>query len=190
MGDAQWAVDSTAVFEWHDAPIVPSVAWIAHVVRSKAAKESNRAAVHALPVDLHVSVLLASGLACAKVLEQTLLALEVFLLGLGLLSVLSLSHAVDETAEVWLLAVVALVEGSALEGVCKLVAMISMAWIIDADILEDALSLGLANGLLFDLALEAHEWDELLGDRLATEGVDRGSSTAWALHESESQAGA
>ena len=135
-------------------------------------------------------MLLASGLACAKVLEQTLLALEVFLLGLGLLSVLSLPHAVDETAEVWLLAVVALVEGSALKGVSKLVTMVGMAWIIDAGILEDALGLGLANGLLFDLALEAHEWDELLGDWLAAEGVDRGSSAAWALHKAESQAGA
>ena len=159
-------------------------------MRSKAAEESNRATVHALPVDLHVSVLLASGLACAKVFEQALLALEVFLLGLGLLSVLSLSHAVDETAEVWLLAVVALVEGSALEGVSKLVAMVGMAWVIDSGILEDALGLGLANGLLFDLALEAHEWDEFLGDRLTAEGVDSGCSAAWALHESESQAGA
>lgn len=139
---------------------------------------------------MHVSVLLASGLACAKVLEQALLALEVFLLGLGLLSVLSLPHAVDETAEVWLLAVVALIEGSALKGVSKLVAMVGMAWVIDAGIFEDALCLGLANGLLFDLALEAHEWNELLGDRLAAEGVDRGSSAAWALHEAKGQAGA
>ena len=86
---------------------VSVVALFAEVGRSEAEEGSDGAAEVAFPVDVCPSMLLAVALLGSKVLELAVLAAIV--LFLGALS-LELLLAVDHASEVWLLAVVALVE--------------------------------------------------------------------------------
>ena len=92
------------------------MAWCA-VVSSAARtdKESDGAAVHALPVDKLVAMRLALGLAPVELQRDALLAKKI--LGLDLLLRLHSLQAVHHAAEVWTLALVALVEGAVVE--CK-----------------------------------------------------------------------
>ena len=100
MGNSQRTIDAVAVLErWVARPIVLIMARLAHVVGTEAAEESSRAAVHAFPVDLYLSMLFAGSLSGADFLEEAILAHEV----LGLcrsLCVVSFLLAVDQTTEV------------------------------------------------------------------------------------------
>ena len=69
MGNAKRAIDAVAVFQRHFFLIVCVMATLAHVVRAKAAEESEAAAELALPVDLLGAMLLAFGLTSANCLE-------------------------------------------------------------------------------------------------------------------------
>ena len=87
---------------------------------AKAAKESNRAAEHAFPVDLCPAMFLASSLTSTHFFEDAFLAEKIFLLGITLLSILLLT--VNETTEERLLAAMALVERAA--AVCKFLRLV------------------------------------------------------------------
>jgi hypothetical protein len=113
MCNAEWTVDSITVLQWHDTKIVAAMARIAHVVRPEATEERYGAAIHALPVDLDVTVGGASGRSSTNVLQEAVLTQKVLLLlsFLGFLGHFLL--AIDEAAKVGLLALVALIESAA-----------------------------------------------------------------------------
>ncbi len=83
-------------------------------------------------------------------------------------------HAVNETSEVWLLAVIALVESCALQSVAKLVTVIGVAWVVDTSFFENSLALSLLDSVFLDFGLQLGQGNQLFSDRLAVEVVDWG----------------
>ena len=187
MGDAKRAVDAVTVLERRVLSThVFIMARVAHVVRSEAAEERNGTAVHALPVDLDAAMRLAGGLSGTDLLEEAILAEEVFFLGLALLSVGHLLLAVDETTEVGLLATVALVEGCAVVGELLGVVVVSITHSGETFIMEDPLIFSVLKSLLLNMLFEGNERAELAGDGLGdTSDVDL-LLAAGAAHEGES----
>ena len=100
MGDSQRTIDAVAVLKRRVLrAIVLIMARLAHVVGTEAAEESSRAAVHAFPVDLYLSMLFAGSLSGADFLEEAVLAHEVLRLCFAL-SIVSFLFAVDQSTEV------------------------------------------------------------------------------------------
>ena len=167
VGNAERAVDAVAVVERHLILVIHIMAALAHVVRAEAAEEGDAAAELALPVDLLGAVLLALGLTSSNRLEQAFLAEKVLLLGLLLLGVGHLLFAVDEAAEVGLLAVVALVERAPVVRVLLRLPKVSVRLVAKAFVLKQALLFGIFERLLFHLLFEAEERFELVNDLAA-----------------------
>ena len=157
------------------------VAPVAEVVSTEAAVESSGAAVHALPVDLGISVLLAGSLTSTDLLEEAVLADKVLLLSL----LCHLLTAVNETTEVRLLAGVALVDRAAEVGVGLRAAVEVTILLSNTGILKDTLLLSVDKSDLLDLLLEAQERAKLSSNR-ARETLDLNLLLACrASHESE-----
>ena len=95
------------------------------------------------------------------------MAEKVLFLGLLLFGVGHLLFAVDETTEVRLLAVVALVEGAPMVRILLRPSEIDVRRVAKALILEQALLLGVLERLLFHLLFEAEERFELVHDLAA-----------------------
>ena len=113
VGDPEWAVNAVAVLGRRGIrvdSVDDVVAGSAEVICAPAAVGRDRAAIHALPVSEFNAVLLALSHADTHLLEQALLAEEVLFVGLTPLICLHLLLTVDQTAEVRLLAAVALIE--------------------------------------------------------------------------------
>ena len=113
MRHTKRAVDSTAVTNFNPIigrPAVLCVAPIAEPVRAEAVPHGYRAAEHAFPIDVPVTVLLADFLTCAVSLHLTVFAPQVLLF--DLLLHIELRSAVDHATEVRLLTVEALVESA------------------------------------------------------------------------------
>ena len=108
MRHAERAVYSATVFD-HDVARV-LVALIAEVRRAKAVVKSDRAAEVALPINLLFTVLLAFFHTSSVGLHLALFAAKVFLL--YLVFIVELLLAVNHASEVWLLAVIALIESA------------------------------------------------------------------------------
>ena len=79
-----------------------------------AGEEGNRTTVHALPVDLCITVLVAIGCSCTNFLQKTVLATEILLRGLALFRVSHLLLAVNQATKVRFLTLVALINGAAM----------------------------------------------------------------------------
>ena len=111
--DTQWAVMAIAVLGGRRCRIDPVdnvVAWSAEVIGAPAAERGNRATVHALPVNEFNAVFLALSHANSHLTEHAFLAQKILFLSRALLSRVHLLLAVDQTAEIGLLALKALVE--------------------------------------------------------------------------------
>ena len=74
MRNSKRTVHPVAVARVRPVTIPSSVAPIAHVVCSKAEEDSHRAAIHALPVNLGLSMSLTDVLARADLLQDAVLA--------------------------------------------------------------------------------------------------------------------
>ena len=187
VGDAKRAVDAVTVLERRVLSThVFIMARVAHVVRSEAAEERNGTAVHALPVDLDATMRLAGGLSGTDLLEEAILAEEVFFLGLALLSVGHLLLAVDETTEVGLLATVALIEGCAVVGELLGIVVVGITDSGETLIMENPLIFSVLKSLLLNMLFEGNERAELAGNGLGdTSDVDL-RLAAGAAHEGES----
>ena len=111
--DTQWAVMAVAVLGGRRCRIDPIdnvVAWCAEVIGAPAAVSCNRAAVHTLPVNELNTVFLALSHANSHLIKHALLAQKILFLSRTLLSCVHLLLAVNQTTEVGLLALEALVE--------------------------------------------------------------------------------
>jgi len=189
VSDAKWAVDSEAVLEgWVQCPVVLIMARIAHVVRAKAAEQGSRATVLAFPVDLSFAVCFAISLTGSNLLQEAILAEEIFRLGVLLLLVCHLLLAIDQSAEVRLLAPITLVERASVISELLGLAKVDIAFFGQTFIVQEALLFGVDESLLFDGLLEAKEGSKLSGDgaRNSLE-LDLGLA-GWALHEGEGDA--
>ena len=170
---AKRAVDAVAITKLHlagmaVAPVI--VAPLAEVVRSEAVEESHAAAEHALPVDLLLSMLLAVVLARAIGLHLALLAAQVLFLGVLLDALLHL--AVNHSAKVGLLAVVALVECAAVHRELEKLALVVVSWCRQALILIQALILCGLQGHHLDLLAKLVKFGELHIDLIAVSLLD------------------
>lgn len=116
------------------------MARFAHVVCTEAAEESNGTTVLAFPVDLNAAVFLTRCLTSTDLLEEAILAHEIFFLGLALLSVSHFLFAVNKTTEVRLLTAVALIEGSAMVGKLLRLAKVNVTFSCKSLIVEDSLT--------------------------------------------------
>ena len=113
--DAQWAINTVAIFDFlvDVIAIVGAMTRLTEVSRAEAAKESYTTAILALPVDLIGTVLLTNSGPCTDLTQKTALAHK--LLFLRALLPLCISHfllTVDQATKVGLLALEALVEGA------------------------------------------------------------------------------
>ena len=127
---------------------------------------------------------LAGSLTGSNFFEDAILAEKLFLLRLELLRILLLT--VDEATEVRLLAAVALVERAAAVGEFLRLAVIDVILSDESLIIENALSLGVQEGLFLNSLFERDERTELTGDRLGkAHNIDL-LFAARAAHEGES----
>jgi len=143
--NAEWAVDSMAVMHGCFQLVWPPVkdfvvARFAEVVCSPAAVKSDGATVLTLPVNLNIAVFLTCGLTGTKLLQQTILADQIFRLCVLVLGTLHLT--VDQTTEVGLLTFTALVDRAAVQGVLQRLSKVGVTWSLESFIIEDALFLG------------------------------------------------
>ena len=127
---------------------------------------------------------LASSLTGSHFFEDTGLAEKIFLLGIKLLCILLLT--VDKATEVRLLATVTLVERAAIVGKFLRLAVIDVVLSKKSLIIEDALSLGVQEGLFLNSLFEREERTELTGDRLGQAHNINLLFAARAAHEGES----
>ena len=164
--DSKRAIDAMAVLKRRiKSTVILIVAWLAHVMSSKAAEKCCRAAVHALPVDLDCSVLRAFSLTSTDFLQKAILTKQVFLFRRLLLLIGHLLLAVNETAKVRFLASVALVDGASLVGKFLRTAIVISGLFNNSRILKDALLFGVDESQLFCLFLEANERTKHSSDR-------------------------
>ena len=156
MGNAQRAIDTVSVLDRRVTVIVFAhvvlVALIAHEVSAKAVVNCNATAVHALPIDLSFAVLITNCFTDTDFFQNTVLAEKILGLRLVPLSIVHLLLTVDETAEVRLLAVVALVDGASMIGKLFRLLIINAMLVGKTLILKDVLVLG-ANQSLADFFL-------------------------------------
>jgi len=165
MCDTKRAVDAIAVLKGRlHGTIELIVARVAEVMGSEAAVESCRAAELAFPVDLFVAVLFAGSGACTDLLKETVLAEEIFFLGVVLLGVCHLLLAVDQPTEVRLLARVALVEGAAMESVLLWFAEVGITLGCEAGVAQETLLLSVFKSLFLDSLFKGVERAEGLSD--------------------------
>ena len=164
VGNTERAIDAVAVMESHVFLIVIVVAALAHVMRAEAAKESDAAAELAFPVDLRGAMLFALSLTGANRLKKAFLAEKILLLGLLLLGVSHLLLTVDEATEVWLLAVVALVERTPVVRVFLRLPEVGIRFVAKTFVLKKALLLGVLERLFLNFLFHGEEWFELLHD--------------------------
>ena len=158
MGDTKWTVDSMAVCQWHDTPVVATMARITHVMRSEAAEKSDGTTVHALPIDLDVTMDATSGLPGTDILQETILAQEV-LLFLRFFSLLGhLLLAINETTKVRFVALVALVESASVKGILKRLVIVRVTLSLDSTIRQDTLFSGMLKSFLLDDVLHFYKW--------------------------------
>lgn len=143
MSDTQRAVDPVAVLERNMLPAISAkldiVAPDAIIVRSVAVVSGLSAAVHAFPVDILISVLLASNLATLGIDSATVRTEEVLRLGLLLCFVVHLLFTVAQSAKVRNLARIALVESGLVVSKSLLIAKIVVIFIREAWVVEDTL---------------------------------------------------
>ena len=158
VSNSKGTIDAMAIFEWHDSPVVAAVARLAHVVSSKAAEEGSGAAVHTLPVNLDVAMLLTSCLASADFFEKAIFACKVLLASFLFSFLCLLLLAINQATKVRLLTAVALVEGAAMQGVLKWLALVEVTWGIDAAILEDSFCFSVLKCHSLDLSLHLDKW--------------------------------
>ena len=184
MSNSKRAVDAMAVLEFDHTVVghVLLVAIIAEVVCSEAAEECDRAAEHALPVDLNITMLFAICLTSSHFLQETILAHEVFLFGLVITSLLL---TVDESTEVRLFACVALVEGAAVVGVSLWLSVVVVTNRGESLIGKDALHLCVPKSHLFNFLLEAEERAQFASDGIGDTFKLDLLLAARARHESE-----
>ena len=161
MGNAQRTIDTMTVLDGRVTVVVFAhvvlVALIAHEVSAKAVVNCNAAAVHALPIDLSFAVLITNCLTDADFFQNTVLAEKILGLRLVPLRIVHLLLTVDETAEVRLLAVVALVEGASVIGKLLRLLIVNVMLVGKTLILKDAFVFGANQSLLLDNLLETEE---------------------------------
>ena len=157
MSDSERAVDAMAILKRNNAVVVHVgfVAIIAEVVCSEAAEEGSGAAEHALPVDLSIAVLFAHSCSSTHLLQEAVLAEEVLLGGLAIVSVSHLLLAVDKATEVRLLAFVALVEGATVVGELLWPSIVVVTNCGKSLIRKDALFLSILKSELFNTLFKA-----------------------------------
>ena len=165
MSDAERAIDTVAVLERRsEGAVVLLVAREAEVVCAEASVKGDGAAELALPVNLDVTVLFASGLTCTDLFEEALLAHEVFFLCLVGLSIVHFLLAVNEATKVRILAAVAEVDRAALVGESLCLSVVVTADFCDTRILEDALLLSVLKGEFLALLLETDKRAKFTSD--------------------------
>lgn len=143
-----------------------SVTPIAHVVCSKAEEDSHGAAIHALPVNLGLSMSLTDVLASTDLLQDTILAEQILRLGLRLLILLlHFLLTVDKPSKVRLFAPVALIEGAPVVRILLHSAKIEVTFRRQTLIVENALFVSMSQSLCFNFLLETYEGSELGRDR-------------------------
>ena len=170
MCNAKRAVDAVAVLDGRLAVVVLEhiviVAVIAHEMSTEAVEQSHAAAEHAFPVDLCFAVDFANCLTRADLLQDAVLAEKILGLRLVPLDVVHLLLAVDEAAEVRLLAIVALVERAAMVGKFLRLLVVYVVNVAQALILENSLLLSMDHCMRLNLLLETEEGSELRLNRL------------------------
>ena len=192
MSNAQGAINTIAVFDRGVGIVVLAhvvfVTLIAHKVSSEAMEQGCAAAKHALPVYLCFTVFITNVFPCADFFENTILAHKIFGIGLALLYPIHLLLAVYQASKVGLFAPMALIEGASM--ICKLLrlAEVNVVFIGQALIIENALILGIYQGLfLYDL-LKAEERAKLGCDRIRQSLQLDFLLATWARHESKCDA--
>lgn len=117
MGHTKRTVQSMTVMERHDTPIVVSMARFTHKMCSKAAKDCQRAAIHAFPVNLDITMLATRGLSNANLLEQAVFTHQVFLVPI-LIGILGLFlFTVNKASKVRFLTTMTLIERASVKGI-------------------------------------------------------------------------
>ena len=116
MSYSQRTIDAMAILhlEFRITPMI--VAVVAHVVSSEATEEGSRTAVHALPIDLSIAVLVAIRCSSTYFFQKTFLAMEILLRGLALVRISHLLFAVNQATKVRLFTFIALIKGAAMVG--------------------------------------------------------------------------
>lgn len=125
----------------------------AHVVRPEAVESGLRAAVHTLPVDLLIAVFRALCLPGADLFQQTFLTQKVFRLALDPVRIGCVLDAVDQAAEVGLLALEALVEGASMSCERLWVFEVDIVFVEQSSVTQETLVLRIDQGLLLDNSL-------------------------------------
>lgn len=160
MRDSKRAVNSVAVFcRWRRwvRSVDDVVTGVAKVIGAPAAVEGDRAAIHALPVNLVITVFRALRRARANLRQETILAKQVLLPCLLLLCSSHLLLAVHKATEVRLLAFVALEERASVQGVLQRLFEVKIVRILQTVFLQDSLLLCIAQGLSLDYLFDADD---------------------------------
>ena len=166
MSDSKRAVDAMAILKNNRAVVVHVLlmAIITEVVCSEAAEEGNGAAEHALPVDLSIAMLVAHGCSSTHLFQEAILAEEVFLCGLAIVSVGHLLFAVNKTTEVGLFALEALVDGAAMVGELLWPSIVVVTNCGKSFITKDALCLSHLKSELLNTLFEADKRAQFASD--------------------------
>ena len=146
------------------------VASLAEVVRAETVEEGHVTAEHALPVDLLTTMLLAVVLTRTISLHLALLAAKI--LFLGVLFYTELHLAVNHATEVWLLAVVTLVECTAVHCELEQLAFVVVTRSRQAIILVKALILCGLEGHHLDLLAKPVKFGKLNIDLIVVSLLD------------------
>lgn len=156
MLDLQRAVDTTAVLHCDAAARshILLVAGVTEVVLSSAVKESNGAAIVALPVNVAIAVLLALVSARAKVFEKAGLAAEIIFTCILSLFEGKLLLTVNQTSKEGVKALRALIEGASVESKHQGLLKVGVTRCLQSFTLEKTLSLSHLESFLFDFHLQ------------------------------------
>ena len=200
MRNAERAINTVAILQhklWNvshveSAPVAPLTE---PVLAAEALVARLRAAEHALPIDHLRTMLLAAGLPSADIFKQTTLAQEILLLD-GFTAVLAplsasvhhFSLAINETAEVRLLAAMAEIEGTLMIGVLLRFTEVKVVPIPQSFVRKNALFLGNDQGLPFHDFFESEQGTQLLRNWLGQLLELDLLLAAGALHEGEGDA--
>ena len=144
--------------------IIVIVTFLTEVGCAKAVEEGHTTAELAFPVDLSNTVLLARGLSSSNSLEHAGLAEQVFLLSFLLFRVVHLLLTVDQTSEVRLLALVALIERASMISELLGLSEIGISRSDDSFISKDSLLISILESLLLNILLQCKERAKLLFD--------------------------
>ena len=167
MRDTKRTVDTFAVF---DLIIKPIVAIIAEISRTEAMIDSYRAAEVALPVNLLSSMFLTCADANSVCFDLTVLATKSILLHRLFHAKLSLT--VDEAPKVWLIAVIALIEGARVHGKLQKLAVIRATSGCEASRIRNSLVFSNFESRGLNLLANCSESFKLSGDLFASELLD------------------